>query len=275
MPSDTSPLLSKNPAKGAYAPPTPDDTRGPCPLVNCLANHGYLPRSGRNIRASELNSAMNEVGLSTALGAVFAQPIFNEFQDPKKSYLKKPRGFLATFWYLLRNPWAIMSVFGVRKRAQFDADGKKVLNLDQLALPGVIEHDISLTRRDYLQREGNIAPQPDLVEDLLASSSDGGKTLTMQDLSALRKRRIQRQLDDNPGLNYGSLQHQIACTEIALVLNVFGDGKSVPCEYARAFFQEERLPTKEGWKKRWWWTLGFMELAGSVGKIKAMVGLEV
>jgi hypothetical protein len=71
------------------------------------------------------------------------------------------------------------------------------------------------------------------------------------------------------------LQHQIGCAEIALVLDVFGDGKSVPCDYARAFFQEERLPSQEGWRKRWLWTLGFWELAGTVSKVKAAIGLRV
>ncbi|KAK5259497.1 hypothetical protein LTR40_005873, partial [Exophiala xenobiotica] len=155
-----------------------------------------------------------------------------------------------------------------------DSKGKRVLDLDQLGFPGVVEHDVSLTRRDHLQKQGNIALQPDLVADLLASSQNG-KTLTMEELATFRKRRIQRQLDDNPGLHYGHLQHQIGCAEIALVLDVFGDGKSVPCDYARAFFQEERLPSKEGWRKRWLWTLGFWELAGTVSKVKAAIGLRI
>ncbi|KAG9112986.1 hypothetical protein FRC07_007819, partial [Ceratobasidium sp. 392] len=30
----------------AFQPPTPGDLRGPCPGLNALANHGYLPRNG-------------------------------------------------------------------------------------------------------------------------------------------------------------------------------------------------------------------------------------
>ena len=29
-----------------YAPPGPDEIRGPCPGLNAAANHGFLPRSG-------------------------------------------------------------------------------------------------------------------------------------------------------------------------------------------------------------------------------------
>ncbi|RCI09490.1 hypothetical protein L249_3968 [Ophiocordyceps polyrhachis-furcata BCC 54312] len=32
--------------KHAFMPPRPDDRRGPCPGLNALANHGYLPRDG-------------------------------------------------------------------------------------------------------------------------------------------------------------------------------------------------------------------------------------
>jgi len=274
--SEATPLVSHSypPKKGTYAAPVDGDLRSPCPLINSLANHGYINRNGQNIPANQLNAAMNEIALSRALGTVFAQPIFNEYQDPKTASSFKKPSLLARLWALIRNPWIIMAAFGMRNRGQFDGQGKKVLNLNQLALPGVVEHDISLIRRDHQQDEGNIVIQKDLLQDLLASSTDG-KTLTMADLAAFRKRRIQRQLHDNLALKYDSKAHGTACTEIALVLDVFGDGKSIPCDYAQAFFREERLPVKEGWRKRWWWTLGFVELGRSVSQVKAMIGLQL
>lgn len=269
MSTEQTPLLSVVLTKGMYAPAGPSDKRSPCPLINCLANHGYISRDGQNIPARELNAAMSEVGLSSLLGAVFSQPIYNVHEDRRPARL----GFFSRVWYLLRHPWTLLAVFGMRRMNQ-EKSGKPVLNLDQLALRGVVEHDVSLTRRDFLQKQGNCTPQPDLIRDLLACSSDGA-TLKMEDLAALRKRRIQQQLNDNSDLEYGPLQHQIACTEIALVLNCFGDGKSVRCDYAKAFFEEERLPINEGWTKRKWWTLGFRELMGSVAKVKSLVGLEI
>jgi hypothetical protein len=278
----TEPLPSPSLKRGEYSPSTASDLRSPCPLINSLANHGYISRNGREIHASELTAAMNEVGLSKVLGAVFANPIFLEHKEPKttteqqkKDASQNSRSFLGYIWYLIRNPWAILfSAFGMRNQGQKDSMGKICLNLDQLALPGVVEHDISLTRLDYAQGD-NISRQPDLIKDLLASSSDGGKTLTMEDLIVLRRRRIEKQREDNPALNYGPLQHQIGCTEIALILHVFGNGKSVPCDYVQAFFKEERLPYQEGWTKRRWWTLGFIELGKSVGKVKKLVGITV
>lgn len=243
-------------------------------MVNCLANHGYIARDGKNIPARELNAAMYEVGLSTTLGALFAQSVYNVHQDPTTAHLQKKRGLLQRLWSIIRNPWTILSRFGMRRSDQKNDAGKAVLDLDQLALPGVVEHDVSLSRRDHHQKEGNLAPQADLIKDLLACSKDG-KTLTIDDLAAHRKRRIQQQLDDNPGLKYGSLEHELGCGEIALILDVFGDGKSVSCDYARAFFQEERLPIKEGWKRRWWWTLGLIELKSTASKVKRLIGLQI
>ncbi|CAM1511038.1 Fc.00g085510.m01.CDS01 [Cosmosporella sp. VM-42] len=275
MASSTTPLVSTALKKGTYSHAGANDIRSPCPLINCLANHGYLPRDGRNVRVKEVTAAMNEIGLSTALGAVFAHPIFLEHQQAGQGdAVQRPRSLLGNIWFYLRNPWALaFAAFGMRKPGQKDSVGHKVLNLDQLALPGVVEHDISLTRRDHQQGD-NLTLQPDLVKDLLACSSDG-KTLTATDLAELRRRRVAKQKEVNPGLYYGPFQHQIACTEIALVLDVFGDGDKVRCDYARAFFEEERLPVNEGWKARRWWSLGFVELGMSVGKIKKLVGLDI
>lgn len=40
-------LDNKRPEPGyAYQAPGPNDSRGPCPGLNLLANHGYLPRDG-------------------------------------------------------------------------------------------------------------------------------------------------------------------------------------------------------------------------------------
>jgi len=273
--SESTPLLPKDLKRGTYVCAQPGAKRSPCPLVNSLANHGYIPRDGKNVRADELNKAMGDVGLSLALGTIFARPIFNEHQDPNATTaLRKRPGLLARIWSFIRNPWVMFAMFGMRQRDQLDTNGRKVLNLDQLALPGVVEHDVSLTRRDHQQKAGNLAKQADLVKELLASSQDG-KVMTLEDFAAYRKPRIQQQLDDNPGLQYGSLQHQVGCTEIALILDVFGNGKSIPLSYAKAIFHEERLPVKEGWRKRFWWPLGFLELGRTVNKVKAAIGLQL
>ncbi|KAK3350256.1 Chloroperoxidase [Lasiosphaeria hispida] len=89
--------------------PSSSDHRSPCPLLNSLANHGFLPRSGRNITSEELIGA-----LSASINL-----------DP--SVAEGPTA-LALTTSKTGNP------------DTFDLD-----NLDQ---HGVIEHDASLSRAD-------------------------------------------------------------------------------------------------------------------------------
>ncbi|KAF5706571.1 chloroperoxidase [Fusarium globosum] len=259
-------------AKGTYAPSGPNDIRGPCPMINSLANHGYLPRDGRNVRVEEVLAGMDAVGLSKPLAAAFANPIFQE-RAPSKFHddpaVKK--SLLQSILLTIRDPWSLLGRFGMRKPGQLDSEGHRVLNLDQLGLPNTVEHDISLTRRDHQQGD-NFTLQKDLVEDLLASSKDG-QTLTANDLAEFRKKRIARQREDNPGLQYGSFEHDLACAEIALILNVIGSGDRVPCNYARAFLQEERLPMQEGWKREES-KLGIIGLLTKRNGIKKIIGME-
>ncbi|KAK3679553.1 hypothetical protein LTR78_001114 [Recurvomyces mirabilis] len=234
-------------AVGQFAPAPVNASRSPCPVVNALANHGYIERSGTNIYMNDLNAAMRKVGMSSLLGSVFAR--------------------------LIKNPYTFFDYFGCWKRSQMSS-GKKYLNLVDLATHGAIEHDISLTRRDIAQPAGNNAPQQDLIEDMLDASSDGGENLSVDDLGKFIKSRIHQQLKDNPDLLYGPDQHPVNCGQVALMMHCFGNGKTIPCKYVRALFEDERLPEKEGWKKRVWWPMGLIEFFGAVRTLKTAVGVQ-
>jgi hypothetical protein len=45
---------------GVFMPPLDSDIRSPCPGLNSLANHGYLPRDGKNIHATDIVTAMDK-----------------------------------------------------------------------------------------------------------------------------------------------------------------------------------------------------------------------
>jgi hypothetical protein len=240
-------------------------------MINALANHGYIARSGQDVTSDELLAAVKSVGLSTVLGSAFSRPVYNLYSDPDAAQ-QNNAGLFERTWTTLMNPWTLLPI-GMRRTDRKNGAGKPVLDLDEMAIANVIEHDISLTRRDHAQTEGNCAPQTDLISELLACSKDG-KVLTLEDLAAFRKRRIEQQRKDNPSCKYDTFQHQLACGEIALILGVIGDGKSVRLDYAKAFLQEERLPIEEGWKPRGWWGLGFPELQMTIRKVKALVGVQ-
>lgn len=264
--------MSPSLAVGDYAKGPADASRSPCPVVNALANHGYLERSGRKIYMEDLNASMSHVGMSNLLGSVFAIPTYFEYHSPAKAYMKKPVGFWHRVWSLLKNPYSFFDYFGCWNPSQI-RDGKKYLNLEDLASHGAIEHDISLSRRDVGQKAGNNALQEDLVTEMLDYSFDG-VTLTTEDLGRFIKARIQRQLRENPELVYGPAEHQVNCGQIALMMGCFGDGKTIPVEYVRAIFLEERLPIREGWKKRSWWTMGLLEFFGAVKRMVTASGVQ-
>ncbi|KAF8548693.1 Cloroperoxidase [Imleria badia] len=47
-------------SNNAFCPPQPGDRRSPCPALNALANHGFLPRDGMNIGPFAIYRALRE-----------------------------------------------------------------------------------------------------------------------------------------------------------------------------------------------------------------------
>lgn len=267
--NETTPLLPL--PKGEYRAPTSTDLRSPCPVINSLANHGYIARSGRNIQASELRAAMSILGISITLRQLLTSVTYLEHQDAP------PHPTAGGFWAFLRNPFAaVLGTFGVRAKGQVDALGIPCLNLDDLDRHGAIEHDVSMSRRDFAQGD-NHSRQADLIAEILASANhhdDNGREITVDDWAGLRVRRIEQQRRDNPHLVFGPVQNRLGLAEAALIQKTFGDhsrGWAVPVEYVAALFGEERLPVREGWRKRsWWWSVGIIEMTAqalSLGKI--------
>ncbi|KAJ7935272.1 Peroxidase, family 2-domain-containing protein [Mycena leptocephala] len=48
-------------SKYGFIPPKPTDLRGPCPALNALSNHGYLPRNGQNLTIRNVLQASLDV----------------------------------------------------------------------------------------------------------------------------------------------------------------------------------------------------------------------
>ncbi|CAG8628827.1 7012_t:CDS:2, partial [Dentiscutata heterogama] len=111
----------------------PDDKRSPCPALNSLANHGYLPRSGENITKSQLIKALKE-GLNAST---------------------------AVAYYLVYS-----GLHGIGKPCA------KTFNLDDLNQHNKLEHDASLTRKDHYFGD-NHTIDPELVDLLLEQNIDG------------------------------------------------------------------------------------------------------
>ncbi|ESZ93716.1 hypothetical protein SBOR_5901 [Sclerotinia borealis F-4128] len=49
-----------NGTEGVWIAPTDTDYRGPCPMMNTLANHGFLPRDGKNLTEYNVVKGLND-----------------------------------------------------------------------------------------------------------------------------------------------------------------------------------------------------------------------
>lgn len=119
-----------------WSPPGPGDVRSPCPGLNSLANHGFLPHNGKGITIPILIKACQD-GMN--VGADFATVIGGA------GILSVPNNLLAT---------------------SFDLD-----NLDEHNFP--IEHDASLSRADYYLNNGDNYDFNQTIFDTVLAYYDG------------------------------------------------------------------------------------------------------
>lgn len=230
--------MSSTPPKGQYHPASPTDLRAPCPVLNSLANHGLISRSGRSITSTELTAALRYLGLGATVTSLLVNTSFKVHSDDTEP-----------------NPPPGTSGFGLRDSSQTNPSGIPILNLDQVGRPHAIEHDVSLTREDRALGDC-IRLNADLYEQMLscARHEGDGAWFHVKDLGRFRKRRYVDQTRRNDQLVFDKKRHYVACAEAAGVQAVFGQGMSgkVPREYMEAVFSDERLPFDEGWRPRRW-----------------------
>jgi len=101
----SSPIVQPHQAHQTHNP----TVRGPCPMLNTLANHGFLPRDGRNITRSNTIAALNNgLNFNATLGGIMWEQA------------------------IIANPEPNATLF----------------TLEQLNVHNLLEHDASLSRTD-------------------------------------------------------------------------------------------------------------------------------
>lgn len=93
-----------------WLPPNPTDRRSPCPMLNTIANHGFLPRNGVNVSLDDLIT-----GLGKSINLAAAATI----TPGEIALTTSTTGNASTF------------------------------NLDDLDKHHILEHDASLSRNDF------------------------------------------------------------------------------------------------------------------------------
>ncbi|GLB39741.1 putative peroxidase, family 2 [Lyophyllum shimeji] len=193
-----------------YIAPKEGDSRCSCPALNAMANHGILPRDGKNITFKELN---------TTIRATY--------------------NFAPSFCFFVPNFAANM----LKKKYR-----KDTFDLADLDLHNGIEHDGSLLRRDVHFEPNQAVIHVPYVKELLESATgkdkDGNPLLTIPDLSRISSKRRAEARAENPEFSLDKFHAMFGSSNSSTLLTIFG-GRIRDLE---TILLEERLP--DGWESR-------------------------
>jgi len=196
-----------------HIPPKDGDSRSCCPGLNAMANHGILPRDGKNISFKEM-----------------ADKIYTTYN------------FSHSYCFFVSNFAARM----LKKDY-----GKDTFDLAELSLhidQGGIEYDGSFTRDDKAHQPDQGQPHIPFIQELLASATGkdkaGNPLLTAKDMAAYSaKRRIDAKAS-NPEFTLDFAHKIFGSTNCVIILMIFG-GRVLDL---KSILIEEKLPDE--WESR-------------------------
>ncbi|KAI7771398.1 hypothetical protein LZL87_010838 [Fusarium oxysporum] len=197
----------------------PYDSRSPCPGLNALANHGYLPRDGANINYEMINHA--------------AQAAYH-FED----------GFYTD---------AVNMVFQLD--ISTTSRPNETFHLRDLAQHDQIEVDGSLTRNDIFFGDDlhfDATVFDPVARDLgLDNISRKEKFVTIETAAKVTKHRLDLAKRVNPEFNASVHQHETEYGTTALYLLTLWDEhqKAAPKHWVKALLSEDRIAYREGYNK--------------------------
>ncbi|PCH36879.1 chloroperoxidase-like protein [Wolfiporia cocos MD-104 SS10] len=167
-----------------YIPPREGDSRSCCPALNAMANHGILPRDGRNISFRQMNSA-----------------------------IRKMYNFSPTFCFYVPDYAARM----LNKSYWTDT-----FDLEDLSAHNCIEHDASLTRKDTYHSFDQSKPDVRLIRELLACGTGSGGNLTIADLSRILGKRRAESKKTNGQYSQSVVHKLFGSSNSSTLLTIFG-----------------------------------------------------
>ncbi|KAJ7155208.1 Cloroperoxidase [Mycena filopes] len=200
-------------SKNKWIAPSATDERSPCPGLNTLANHGYLPRNGRNITIPQIMDA--------------AVAGFNVNWD------------------------AIMIAAKFGLLTGDDLTSGTQMTLSALDSHNIVEHDASISRNDFGDGSGDNVHFNETTFSVFANSNPGKDTYDPTSAGLVQQARLADSIANNPRLVNTRKEFFLRSRESGLYLSIFGDPATgiAPKEFVNIFFREERLPIAEGWKR--------------------------
>ncbi|PPQ76437.1 hypothetical protein CVT24_013315 [Panaeolus cyanescens] len=206
-----------------WKPLRPGDIRGPCPGLNTLASHGWLPRNG----------------IATPQQIVLAvQEGFNmQFQT----------ALLVTYAAFIVDGNVITNLLSIGgKSPKTGEDPPHPALVAGLNTHAVFEGDASMTRNDFFFGNNHDFNET-LFQDFIDLSNDfGAGKYNLTVAGELRHKRIQDSIANNPNFTFVSPRYVTAFAETTIPVNFFIDGRrengQLDLDVARGFFQHMRMP---------------------------------
>ncbi|KAJ1026678.1 hypothetical protein NDA13_004051 [Ustilago tritici] len=199
-----------------WQPPPPGAKRGPCPGLNTIANHGYLPRDGIVNPIELLVGTFQGLNLSPDLAAILAGISFVGLGD------------------LLQMKLSIGDRYGLGSG---------------LSHHGILEGDGSVTRQDHYWGNSWNA-DPDLVDMFINETNTyGNGNVNIWSLAHSRYRAWNHGRKNNPEFDFNPWRMLVAYAESGFVHEALrGSYLKFDESMIRSWFLQERFP--KGWSKR-------------------------
>lgn len=193
-----------------WHPPVPGrDLRSPCPALNALANHDIIPHDGRNLTVPMLVKAFGE---SMNISEDFITFVGN----------------------------------GALKLAP-DKGASGSFNLQDISIHGGMEHDASLSRKDFATGDAT-SFSPTIFKEFLGYMK-GAKDVTLQVAADARWGRVKTESKRDKKFQYREDDRLNSYIQSVIYRqSLVAPNGSVPIDWVKIWFSEERLPWKEGWR---------------------------
>ncbi|KAJ3568217.1 heme-thiolate peroxidase [Leucocoprinus birnbaumii] len=213
-----------NDAQHPFKPLRPGDIRGPCPGMNTLASHGYIPRTGV-ASPSQIIEAVGEG--------------FN-----------MERNFATFITYLAHlsdgnQVTDLLSIGGKTSKTGPVGQYSKA-PIGGFDFHNTFEGDASLSRGDSFFGDNHTFNETIFQEFIDFSNKFGAGKYNLTVAGELRFHRIQQSIATNPQMTFLSPRYTNAYSESAFPINFFVDGRhyngQLDTTAARSFFQNMRMP---------------------------------
>ncbi|RDW71896.1 hypothetical protein BP5796_07930 [Coleophoma crateriformis] len=190
-----------------YVAPTSSDRRSPCPMLNSMANHGFLARSGVNISMSDLISAFDAAINMAADAAELVGAV---------ALTASTTGNASTF------------------------------HLDDVDKHGIIEHDGSLSRADIYFGD-NHSFNASIWNGTKAYFTDEIITISTAATARAARLALDATQNPTMNITTSQYTSSLIESSLYLTVFGNPVDGNASRSYVEAFFEEERLPYHLGW----------------------------